>query len=76
MRREYTVIYQAIEDGWIMAQVPELPGGVTQGRDIDEARATIKEAVELLLQSYRENAVKDAPGGAIWETLTIDVPVA
>ncbi|HXT58149.1 MAG TPA: type II toxin-antitoxin system HicB family antitoxin [Pirellulales bacterium] len=76
MRREYTVIYQAIEDGWIMAQVPELPGAVTQGRDIDEARAMIKEAVELLLQSYRENAVKDAPGGAIWETLTIDVPVA
>jgi predicted RNase H-like HicB family nuclease len=59
-----------------MAQVPELPGAVTQGRDIDEARAMIKEAVELLLQSYRENAVKDAPGGAIWETLTIDVPVA
>ena len=76
MKREYTVIYQEIEDGWIMAQVPELPGAVTQGRDIAEARAMIKEAVELLIQSYRENAAQDAPGGAIWETLTIDVPVA
>jgi hypothetical protein len=36
----------------------------------------IKEAVELLLQSYRENAAKDAPGTAIWETLSVDVPAA
>jgi len=26
----------------------------------------IREAVELLLLSYRENAAKDASGGAIW----------
>jgi hypothetical protein len=35
---------------------------------------TIKEAVELLLLSYRENAAKDAPGNAIWEKLTVNVP--
>jgi len=28
-KREYTVIYQEVEDGWIMATVPELPGAVT-----------------------------------------------
>ena len=75
MKREYSVVYTPIEDGWIMAQVPELPGAVTQGRDIDEAREMIHEAVELLLQSYRENAVKDAPSGAIWETLSVDIAV-
>jgi predicted RNase H-like HicB family nuclease len=56
-----------------MAMAPELPGAVTQGRTMDEARAMIKGAVELLLESYRENAVRDAPGNAIWETLAIDV---
>ncbi len=30
MQREYTVVYQVIEDGWIMATVPELPGAVRQ----------------------------------------------
>jgi len=49
MKREYTVLYQPIEDGWIMATVPELPGAVTQGRTLEEARAMIKEAVALLL---------------------------
>ncbi len=74
MRHDYHVVFTTIEDGWIMATVPELPGAVTQGRDLNEARANIKEAVELLLESYRENAEKDAPGNAMWETLTVDVP--
>ena len=76
MRHDYHVVYTTIEDGWIMATVPELPGAVTQGRDMDEARANIREAVELLLQSYRENAAKDAPGSAIWETLSVEVPAS
>lgn len=76
MKREFNVLYTPVEDGWIMATVPELPGAVTQGRDLDEARTMIQEAVELLLQSYRENAAKDAPSEAIWETLSVDVPVS
>jgi predicted RNase H-like HicB family nuclease len=75
MKREFNVVYTPIEDGWIMAQVPELPGAVTQGRNIDEARVMIQEAVELLLQSYRDNAAKVAPAGAVWETLLVDMPV-
>ena len=73
MKREFTVVYTPVEDGWIMAQVPELPGAVTQGRDMDEAREMIQEAVALLLQSYREHAAKDAPSEAIWETLSVEV---
>ena len=76
MRREYTVVYQAIEDGWIMATVPELPGAVTQGRDMDEARSMIKEAVQLLLESYRESAARDTPGNAIWETVEVELAPA
>jgi predicted RNase H-like HicB family nuclease len=75
LKHDFTVVYTPVEDGWIMAQVPELPGAVTQGRNIDEAREMIQEAVELLLQSYRENAKKDAPSGAIWETLSVEVAV-
>jgi len=75
MKHDYHVVYTPIEDGWMMATVPELPGAVTQGRNLDEARENIKEAVELLLEAYRENARNDAPGGAMWETISIEVPV-
>ena len=75
MKHDYHVVYTPIEDGWIMATVPELPGAVTQGREMDEARANIREAIELLLRSYRENAAKDAPGNAMWETISVEDPV-
>jgi predicted RNase H-like HicB family nuclease len=76
MKHDYHVVYTTIEDGWIMATVPELPGAVTQGRDVGEARANIKEAVELLLQAYRENAAKDSPGSAVWKTISVEVPAS
>lgn len=72
MKQQFNVVYYPIEDGWIMATVPELPGAVTQGRNLEEARDMIKEAVELLLESYRQNAIRDAPSNAIWETVSID----
>jgi predicted RNase H-like HicB family nuclease len=75
MKREFTVVYTPIEDGWYMAQVPELPGAVTQGRNLNEAREMIQDAVELLLQSYREDAKKDASSSAIWETISVDLAV-
>jgi predicted RNase H-like HicB family nuclease len=75
MKRDFSVVYTPIEDGWIMAQVPELPGAVTQGRDIDEVREMIQEAVELLLQSYRDQAARVAPSEAVWETLSVGVAV-
>ena len=74
MRHDYHVVYTTIEDGWIMATVPELPGAVTQGRDLAEARTNIREAVELLLLAYRDNAQKDASGNAIWDTISVEVP--
>lgn len=53
MQRQYEVLYEVIEDGWIMATVPDLPGAVTQGETMDEARANIREVIELLLESYQ-----------------------
>ncbi len=76
MTREYQVLFQEVENGWIMATVPDLPGAVSQGKDMTEARTMIKEAIELILESYRANARKDAPGNAIWESLSVDIPVA
>jgi predicted RNase H-like HicB family nuclease len=76
VRHDYTVVYQTIEDGWILATVPELPGAVTQGATLEEARANIKDAVELLLQSYREDAIQQAPADAIVETLAVDLPAS
>ena len=69
--REYEVLYETIEDGWIMATVPDLPGAVTQGQNMDEARSNIREVIELLLASYREHAFQHASPSVVRETVAI-----
>jgi len=42
------VVHRA-EEGGFWAEVPALPGCVTQGETIDELRENLKEAIELWL---------------------------
>ncbi len=70
MKHSYKAVVTRIEDGWFMATAPELPGAVTQGRDLNEALENLKEAMALLLHSYRDNATKDPAGKAMWETIS------
>lgn len=39
------IVIKSGEDGWIVAEVPELPGCFSQGRSEAEALANIKEAI-------------------------------
>lgn len=44
------VVLRAGEDGWIVAEVPALPGCITQGRTREEALANALEAALLCLE--------------------------
>lgn len=46
---QVTIVYETIEDGWIMASIPEVPGTITQGRTREEARANVLDALQLML---------------------------
>ena len=41
----YTVIYEALSEGGYQVIVPALPGIVTYGRDLDEAREMARDAI-------------------------------
>lgn len=38
------------EDGWYVVTVPSLPGCISQGRTLKEAKHNIKEAIALYLE--------------------------
>jgi predicted RNase H-like HicB family nuclease len=42
------------KDGYIVAEIPVLPGCISQGKTKEEALANIKEAAELCLESMEE----------------------
>jgi predicted RNase H-like HicB family nuclease len=49
-----TAIFEETEEGGYIGYVAELPGANTQGESLEEVRENLSEAVELILNSNRE----------------------
>ena len=58
---QFTAIFQKVPEGYI-GWVEELPGANTQGDTLDEARANLSEAVELVLEANRALAEESIKG--------------
>ena len=56
-----TAVFQKVPEGYI-GFVEELPGANTQGATLDEARANLAEAVELVLEANRTLAEEAIEG--------------
>jgi len=70
MRNEFTAIIE--RDGeWFVAYCPEIPGANGQGKTKDEARENLAEAIALILEDRREDALRGVPPDALRETVTI-----
>jgi len=54
MAREFTVVIERDEEGYYVADVPELKGCHTQARSLDTLMERIKEAIELCLEAGGE----------------------
>jgi predicted RNase H-like HicB family nuclease len=55
------------------AYVAEVPGAISQGETLDEARENLREAVELVLETNRRIALEHHEGrGRIQEILTVE----
>ena len=61
---DLTAVYLQLPDGYV-AFVEELPGANTQGDTLEEARANLVEAVELIVQANRELAAKATAGHTV-----------
>lgn len=54
----FTAVFEKAEEGGYVAFVEELPGAISQGETLEEARENLKEAVELILEVNRERALE------------------
>lgn len=53
MNAKYAVIFERAENNWA-AYVPDLPGCITTGKTLEEAKANIREAIRGHLLTMRE----------------------
>jgi len=60
---EYTVIVHTAEEGGYWVEVPALPGCLSQGETMETALANIREAIEIHIESLKEEG-QDIPRDA------------
>ena len=65
MSLELTAVFREAPEGGYVAFVEELPGANTQGDTLEEARANLREAVELVLEANRTLSEEDLVGQTV-----------
>jgi predicted RNase H-like HicB family nuclease len=73
MRIELTAIYEPQPDGWIAASIAEVPGVLTQGRTMDEAREMLADALAQVLDCNRELRLAEAGSSARVEPFVLEL---
>lgn len=62
------IVFEPSDDGGYTAYVPVLPGCISEGDTLAEARANVREAIALYLEDEVEIV---APAGAIVEDVVV-----
>jgi len=70
MHNEFTAIVEK-DEGWFIAYCPEIPGANGQGRTKEECLASLAEAIQLILEERRNDALQGVPPDAIKDTIAI-----
>lgn len=70
MSNEYTAIIERDGD-WYIAYSPEVPGANGQGKTRDEARQSLSEAIALIMEDRREDALRGLPDDAEQDTVRV-----
>ncbi len=70
MHNEFTAIVEKDGD-WHIAYCPEIPGANGQGKTKQECLKSLSEAIRMILEDRREDAMRGVPAGAIKDTVSV-----
>ena len=71
MHNEFTAILENADEGGYVAFCLEIPGANGQGETLEEAKQNLAEAIEMILQDRREDALRGLPPDARREIVTV-----
>ena len=69
----YTAKYTKISSGY-MGQLVEWPEVVTEGKDLEECRAMLRDALNEMVLAYQQLGKEIPLGNALIEQMPIEVP--
>ncbi len=71
MKAEFTAIIEEAPEGGYWAICPEIPGANGQGETIEEAKNSLREAIELILEDRREDILRGLPEDVIRDKVQV-----
>jgi predicted RNase H-like HicB family nuclease len=66
-----TAVFEPAKEGGYTCFVEEIPAAISQGETLEEAKANLRDALQLVLECQRELAEKDLSPGAVRETFEV-----
>jgi predicted RNase H-like HicB family nuclease len=73
MKQRYHTIIKPERNGWFVGWVEEIPGTITHGKSLDECRRNLKDSLQLMLETHRDEARIGLDASCIQESIEIDV---
>jgi predicted RNase H-like HicB family nuclease len=74
MKQRYHTIIKPDVNGSFVGWVEEIPGALTHGRSLSECRQNLRSALELMLETHRDEARQGLDDSCIQEELEVEVP--
>jgi predicted RNase H-like HicB family nuclease len=71
MKGEFTAIIESAPQGGYWAISPEVPGANGQGETVEEAKASLGEAIQLIFQDRLEDIKRGLPADAIQSVVAV-----
>lgn len=71
VRNEFSAVVER-DDDWYIAYTLEVPGANGQGRTREEALESLRDAVALILDDRREDALRGVPADAERATVVVE----
>ncbi len=76
MKQHYHTIIKADLAGRYIGWVEEIPGAMTHGHSLDECRHKLRESLQLIIETYRDEARIGLDPTCLRESIEIEVPDA
>ena len=73
MKQRYHTIIRPEPNGWFVGWVEEIPGTITHGHSLDECRRNLRDSLQLIVETHRDEARLGMQDNCILETLEIDI---
>jgi predicted RNase H-like HicB family nuclease len=73
MKQRFHTIIKPKSTGWFVGWVEEIPGTITHGKSLDECRRNLKDSLQVMLETQRDEARQGLDASCIQESIEIDV---